>query len=417
MLRNLPLTTRALVCASSNKAVANIIQRGRFKTSEAVVYGSSDQIDESLHPYEHLYRSKSFDIDTYTTLTSYDYLSTEEQLKWTPALVEMAVHLKLDKTLSEKMLHPEYRATVDEDEQRAFMKQLRTLAQTEYSVLNENASRYVFSTVASSGLKDVEDQQFDIAFIDEAGQASEAETTIIIRHRNLKHLVLVGDPMQLTAVVRDTKSLHAGLGCSLMERLARSGYYMHLLNTQYRMAPCISQFPSNQFYNQRLTNGSCVHHLETATGYKVVQVVGHVSQDRTNLSNRIEADIVERIARAVLRQGVNVTIGIITPYVGQRKLLEDAFRDVLNVVTIGTVDSFQGQERDVIVVSTVRTRSLHTVGFLGEPRRMNVALTRAGRKLVIVGDIEFLAHNDKTWNMLWQNAIERNVVSRIKKHV
>ena len=194
--------------------------------------------------------------------------------------------------------------------------------------------------------------------------------------------------------------LAIGLNLSLFTRLQASGAAVHLLNTQYRMHPAISEFPSTTFYDGRLINGILPSDRQVPKGFcfpKKDKPVVFVSMpewcsERTRGSSKLnehEASEVTNIVKGLL-QGNDVTlqqIGVVTPYKEQVMKLKEMFRGLaMNEIAVRTVDGFQGQERDVIVFSAVRCNEHRFSGFLDDPRRLNVLLTRARRALIIVGN-------------------------------
>ncbi|MFM7539108.1 MAG: AAA domain-containing protein [Planctomycetota bacterium] len=254
---------------------------------------------------------------------------------------------------------------------------------------------------------------FDLVVLDEAAQATEPAAWSALIHAD--RAVLAGDPCQLPPTVVSDRAARAGLGVSLLERLLAAGSAIPsvMLDTQYRMNSELAAFPSADSYGGKLLTfpGNASIRLagsawadppflfvDTAgTGWEE-QAVEAEGSSRWNLG---EADYVVHLARALLGEGVpEQSIGLITPYAAQARLLRE--RLGRQGVEIDSVDGFQGREKDVIVVSMVRSNETGGIGFLAETRRTHVAITRARRLLVVVGDSVTLGSNP--W---YQRLVER----------
>ncbi|XP_042015421.1 helicase sen1-like [Salvia splendens] len=278
-----------------------------------------------------------------------------------------------------------------------------------------NEAEIVFTTVSSSGRKLFSrlTHGFDMVVIDEAAQASEVA---ILPPLSLgaARCVLVGDPQQLPATVISKAAGTLLYSRSLFERFQQAGCPTILLSVQYRMHPHIRDFPSRHFYQGRPTDSESVINLPDEKYYKdpllrpyIFFDISHGRESHRGSSvsyqNTQEAQfcirLYEHLQKSVKSLGIGkVSVGIITPYKLQLKCLQREFKDVLNSdegkdIYINTVDAFQGQERDVIIMSCVRASS-HGVGFVADIRRMNVALTRARRALWVMGNANALVQSD-----------------------
>ncbi|KAL1540501.1 helicase sen1-like [Salvia divinorum] len=278
-----------------------------------------------------------------------------------------------------------------------------------------NEAEIVFTTVSSSGRKLFSrlTHGFDMVVIDEAAQASEVA---ILPPLSLgaARCVLVGDPQQLPATVISKAAGTLLYSRSLFERFQQAGCPTILLSLQYRMHPHIRDFPSRHFYQDRLTDSESVVNLPDEKYYKdpllrpyIFFDISHGRESHRGSSvsyqNTQEAQfcvrLYEHLQKSIKSLGIGkVSVGIITPYKLQLKCLQREFKDVLNSdegkdIYINTVDAFQGQERDVIIMSCVRASS-HGVGFVADIRRMNVALTRARRALWVMGNANALVQSD-----------------------
>lgn len=260
--------------------------------------------------------------------------------------------------------------------------------------------------------------RFRQVLIDESTQAMEPECLIPLV-LGAKQVVLVGDHCQLGPVIMCKKAARAGLAQSLFERLVLLGVKPIRLQVQYRMHPALSEFPSNSFYEGTLQNGVTVNERQSSgidfpwpvpnrPMFFYVQLgQEEISASGTSYLNRTEAANVEKIVTTFLRSGVVPSqIGVITPYEGQRAYIVNymsrngALRQQLyKEIEVASVDSFQGREKDYIILSCVRSNEHQGIGFLNDPRRLNVALTRARYGIVILGNPKVLS-KQPLWNSL-----------------
>ena len=252
--------------------------------------------------------------------------------------------------------------------------------------------------------------RFKHVLVDEATQATEPECLIPLV-MGAKQVILVGDHCQLGPVVLSKKAARAGFNQSLFERMVSLGIRPIRLEVQYRMHPALAEFPSQTFYDGSLQNGVTlaerqVEGLNFPWPRKDMPLffyhsAGHeeISGSGTSYLNRAEAMNIERIVTQFIKCGLSASqIGVITPYEGQRAhiqsvlqrhttLSSSAYKDI----EIASVDAFQGREKDFIILSCVRSNANSGLGFLHDPRRLNVAITRARYGLVICGNAHVIA--------------------------
>nr|CAB3454372.1 unnamed protein product [Digitaria exilis] len=260
--------------------------------------------------------------------------------------------------------------------------------------------------------------RFRQVLIDESTQATEPECLIPLV-LGVKQVVLVGDHCQLGPVIMCKKAARAGLAQSLFERLVILGVKPFRLQVQYRMHPCLSEFPSNCFYEGTLQNGVTVNERQSSgidfpwpvpnrpMFFYVQMGQEEISASGTSYLNRTEAANVEKIVTTFLRSGVVPSqIGVITPYEGQRAYIVNYMsrngslrQQLYKEIEVASVDSFQGREKDYIILSCVRSNEHQGIGFLNDPRRLNVALTRARYGIVILGNPKVLS-KQPLWNSL-----------------
>jgi len=263
-------------------------------------------------------------------------------------------------------------------------------------------------TCIGSGHDLLDGRRFSRVLIDEATQATEPASLVPLV-RGSRQIVLIGDHKQLPPTVISRRAEDGGLSRSLFERLIDMGIEPKLLTTQYRMHPSISEFPNTHFYQGLLEDGVSPDQRPAPMGMlwpdwespmAFVPVDGDelLSPDGASKENPAEASWAVKILIGLVEGGeVDLSdIGIVTPYAGQVRAIRDMIPESLQSVEVRTVDGYQGREKDVIIFSCVRSNKDGNVGFLSDPRRLNVALTRSRRGLVVVGDPETL-RSDENW--------------------
>jgi regulator of nonsense transcripts 1 len=289
-----------------------------------------------------------------------------------------------------------------------------------------SAADVICCTCVGAGDPRLKEIRFRQLLIDESTQSMEAECLIPIV-MGVKQLVLVGDHCQLGPVVLDKKAARAGLDKSLFDRLLLLGHRPQMLKVQYRMHPTIAQWPSNTFYDGMLQNGVEINErvlndvelpwLDPENPLFFMCCDGHeeMASSGTSYLNRAEATLVEKIATLMMKGGVEPReIGMITPYQGQRAQIITHMTNygsmksgLYEEIEVASVDSFQGREKDFIILSCVRSNENQGIGFLRDPRRLNVALTRARYGVIIIGNARLLSKNP-LWNNLLHHLQERD---------
>jgi superfamily I DNA and/or RNA helicase len=275
-------------------------------------------------------------------------------------------------------------------------------------------ARVIACTLTGAANRLLDGQTFGTLFIDEAAQALEPACWIAIRRAH--RVVLAGDHCQLPPTVKSVEALRGGLGRTLMERIVdRHPECVTLLTVQYRMNEQIMQFSNQWFYGGMITSAPEIRYrgifdLDTPIVWVDTRDVPDAQEQFVGESfgriNKAEAELTLRALRAYfLKIGrarlldERIDVGIISPYRAQvqhlRALIRrsDFFRPFRHLISVNTVDGFQGQERDVIVISLVRANAEGQIGFLNDLRRMNVAITRARMKLIILGDAATLTQH------------------------
>ena len=275
-------------------------------------------------------------------------------------------------------------------------------------------ARVFACTLVGSANRLLERQKFGTVFIDEAAQALEAACWIPIRRAS--RVILAGDHCQLPPTIKSFDALKAGLGKTLMERIVENKpEVVTLLKMQYRMNEEIMRFSSDWFYGNQVESAPEVKfrsildldipmtwidtsqfELPEDSGFSfketfVGESFGRINKAEAELTLLVLEQYFEKIGKArILDERLDV--GVISPYRAQvqylRRLVKDKefFKPYRHLISVNTVDGFQGQERDIILISLVRANDEGQIGFLRDLRRMNVAITRARMKLIILGD-------------------------------
>ena len=282
-------------------------------------------------------------------------------------------------------------------------------------------ARVIACTLVGSANRLLDGQKFGTVFIDEAAQALEAACWIPIRR--CSRVILAGDHCQLPPTVKSIAALKAGLGKTLMERIVENKpEVVTLLKMQYRMNEEIMRFSSDWFYGNQVESAPEVKYrsiLDLDVPMEWIDTSLFDLSDESDISfkeafvgesfgriNKAEAELTlltlqqyfERIGKTrILNERLDV--GVISPYRAQVQYLrsqlkkKEYFKPFRQLISVNTVDGFQGQERDVIVISLVRSNDEGQIGFLRDLRRMNVAITRARMKLIILGDAQTMTRH------------------------
>ena len=383
---------RVLACAPSNAAVDNLLEKLLGVGLEPVRVGHPARVAEEL-------RGRVLD-----TLVE-KHPEARQARKY--AKEAQALLKKANKWTKDKPIPGERQAL------RAEARQLLGIARrTEQTAVERvlAAATVVCGTLTGIDSDRLGQLRFDLAVIDEACQSTEPACWIPLTRAD--KVVLAGDPCQLPPTVISQEATEGGLAVSLMERvMATCGPDVsRLLTIQYRMHADIMAFPSGEFYGGELVADDSVagHLLRDIVGVADIPLTarpvqfldtagaGYDEERETDTGSRLnpqEADLVVRIVRQLIETGLAAAdIAVITPYNGQARLLRELL--AVDGVAVDSVDGFQGQEKEAVVLSLVRSNPEGEIGFLADTRRTNVALTRARRKLVVIGDTATVSHHD-----------------------
>ena len=281
-------------------------------------------------------------------------------------------------------------------------------------------SDVILATNSSAALESIARTKFDVAIIDEASQAT--IPSVLIPIAKAHRFILAGDHKQLPPTIISDRA--GELEKTLFEELIKLyPFKSQLLNVQYRMNSLLMKFPNEEFYNNNLKSDSSVDDItindilnssnnEDAMLFidtsKVIDNEENHLKDSKSIINEVEAEIAIKTANNYLNNGIEEEdIGIISPYADQVKIIQNQ-----TPVEVKTVDGFQGREKEIIIISTVRSNNNGNIGFLKDLRRLNVAITRAKRKLIIIGNKNTLMTNP-TYERLIKFAEEKNLLKEI----
>jgi superfamily I DNA and/or RNA helicase len=384
-----------LVCAPSNPATDLLTERIAAEGLRVVRVGNLSRIDESLliHTIEGI-------LDSMPEMNDVKKMRVEAN----------KFFKKADKF--HRSFGPKERA--ERDAARSEAKQILYQARMLEEYLTEkvfNEADVITCTLVSSMNSHLEKRIFHTVVIDEAAQALEAATWIPII--KAERVVLAGDPFQLPPTVKSMEAAKLGLSVTLLEKCVKRLDRIQLLDTQYRMNEIIMGFSNKLFYhNQLKAHESVAHWLINLQGQddtrplEFIDTAGcsfdeHTNDETLSHYNPEEYFILRQHLDNLLtlagEEHKNLSIGIVSPYREQVVMMQDKMRTDFDHfpeadIDIDTIDSFQGQERDIIYITMVRSNPQGEIGFLKDTRRMNVAMTRARKKLIIIGDSATLAH-------------------------
>lgn len=394
---------QVLVCAPSNAAVDLLVEKLSEQKLNVVRIGHPARVTEQS-------LSKTLD----SRIAQHDHY---KELR--------AIRKKMEQVRSQAFKFKRNFGYAERQERNMLKQEAKMLKADadvlEFYIINDilNTSDVVASTLVGSSHPTLRGKRYKTVFIDEAAQALEPACWIPILRA--ERVVLAGDHQQLPPTIKSVEAARQGLAKTLFEKcIAHHPQSASMLQVQYRMHEDIMQFSSDYFYHSGLMAHESVNHHTligldedgrqiTLSPIDFIDTAGcgyAEEQDKETLSrfNEEEAALLIRQLETIVRQigteGWHYTIGIITPYSAQverLKKLAEASGEISSInqyLTINTVDAFQGQERDLVAISFVRSNDTGEIGFLSDIRRTNVAITRAKKKLLIVGDSATLGTHD-----------------------
>lgn len=373
---------KVLVSAPSNTAVDTIGVRLAEQKIDFLRVGNNVKVREELLPY-----------------------TIEGKIEESP--VKQTIRkMRIQSEQLRKMAH-QYKRNFgrDEREQRKLLlnevksirKEIKAL-QRHFEESNYEKTTIILGTPI--GLYDCNfaEESYDVLIIDEAGQCLEPLAWTVIPLA--KKLILAGDPFQLPPTVISEEAKRMGLNISLLETLIADNFPVHLLDTQYRMESVIAEFSNRYFYEGKLRSDKPVLPDSNHAFFYDTAGADYAEQEDEHSASLYNLEELHFIQRLVDAEGIDPGSAVfITPYNGQLQQAKDFFKDV-PFRRFSTIDSFQGQEADVIILSLVRSNPDQQIGFLNDYRRINVAMTRARRQLYIIGDSATIGADDFYSKML-----------------
>ncbi|XP_017883205.1 uncharacterized protein LOC108626822 [Ceratina calcarata] len=443
---------KILVCAPTNAAIdeivlrlldirSNIKQKGKMKPFRMVRIGRA----ETMHPLvKDISVSTLADRDLRKTATTSNNVSPQS-VQDEKALLELKINtikcqltsISIDETYKRNlnMKLEDIVARYD-----SLVKPRLHMSAEEHRRLHRSAenrlleyANIITCTLTSCCTNQMETifgtnkNKISVCIVDEATQSSEPETLIPLM-LGVNTMILVGDPDQLPATIISPEAKKFGLGRSLFSRV-QSAFDVYpdnpviMLNTQYRMQPDICCWPNKFFYGGKLVNGVECDDKFPFYSYRILDL--KTNQNNDNFSNDNEADFIANVIYSMLtstnleKWNSCISCGILTPYNNQKVVIQTKIKQKISSLSevikkkikieINTVDGFQGQERDIILMSCVRSQK---IGFLSDKQRLCVALTRAKHCLIICGNFNVFKRDDM-WSSLLSNAKSRKMYFKV----
>ncbi|OMJ25781.1 Helicase sen1 [Smittium culicis] len=471
---------KILVCAPSNAAVDEIVQRlkegvidsnGKIFVPKIVRVGQSESINSSVRDLT-LDQLVEDQLSRATSLL--DSGSTSSINSTDPAVLAITAQNAYKNSLNNQKVLRKQLESIDEERNKArlvevslsksdstnelieIQKKISVLSRARNTLLKQlneqqnqsnqfnksldsvrrairnqiiSHSQIICCTLSGSGHEILASmaKRFETVIIDEAAQSVELSSIIPLKYSPVR-CILVGDPNQLPPTVLSREAASFGYEQSLFVRLQQNcPNIVNLLSIQYRMHPEISSFPSKLFYENLLKDGDGMcesksaawHNSDLFTPFHFFGVYSREAIGRGHsIYNTDEVNVICSLVLKLISDNPGISfyhrIGIITPYKQQIREFKRTFtnkfgRKVLDSIDFNTVDGFQGQEKDIIFFSCVRSNE-NGIGFLSDLRRMNVAITRAKNSLFIVADPRAMSSNEK-WSMLLESAKSRGMYS------
>ncbi|MBC7451709.1 MAG: AAA family ATPase [Cytophagales bacterium] len=377
---------RVLVCASSNAAVDVLTERIAAKGLPVVRLGNPSKITE---------QNLQYCLDR-QVVNHPQFSLVKELKKRAEEFFRMANKYKRNFDRTER----EQRKAIIKE-----AKNIRHQSDDHLHFLQQNVlvkNQVVTCTPVVSMHREIAKEKFDTLIFDEAGQTLEPMCWIPMQ--KVKKVILAGDHLQLPPTVKSDEAARKGMAISLLEKLMPVPAISEMLSVQYRMNSMIMNFPSAWFYHSklqahesvkdhRLNEDAIVEFIDTAgTGYEE-----ELAGAPFGIRNKQEADLLLTILATYSEDHHQSSIGVISPYKLQIQYIREQLMEqkIANKnIQVQTVDGFQGQEKDIIFISLVRSNGKQEIGFLRDLRRMNVAITRARKKLIVIGDSSTLSSSD-----------------------
>ncbi|ODV93726.1 hypothetical protein PACTADRAFT_51485 [Pachysolen tannophilus NRRL Y-2460] len=447
---------KILVCAPSNAAVDELVLRLRLGVKDStgadfnpkvVRLGRSDAINSAVRDLtlEELVESELQAGESNSTLSADPKIRQEhteciqernrirEELRNNPDIPSERIEelnqklkrcVQRKNELGKQLDEQREKVSISHRNREILRRTIQARILSEAQIICSTLSGSAHDFLASLAIK------FDSVIVDEAAQCIELSAIIPLRYGS-KKCIMVGDPNQLPPTVLSQAAASYKYEQSLFVRMQKNyPKSVYLLNTQYRMHPDISKFPSFEFYDSKLIDGPNMaevnarpwhvqNYLKPYEFFDIVTGRQEQSSLTRSLFNITEAkialELVSQLFESYSNDNWTGRIGIISPYKEQVRTIKDCFtrkygKTILREIDFNTVDGFQGQEKEIIIMSCVRaSNDQNGVGFLSDVRRMNVGLTRARTSLWILGNSNSLIQN-KIWRSLINDANDRGLL-------
>lgn len=401
---------RVLVTAASHTAVDNLAERLVLHGVRLVRLGHPARVSEKMEAH---------------TLDA--LIESSESFKLAERWVRQAEQLrqKLSQRMKRGVVSREERTATKQEIHGLFASARRVTKDTQRTILD--SATVIAATAAGADSWQLDGMQFDRVVLDEATQAPDPVALVALLRAT--KVVMAGDPFQLPPTVVAKEAIDEGLSSTLFERLAAGAWsneYVTLLRVQHRMHEALMAFPNEQTYGGQLRAAPEVAkaRLEDCEGVRpdrarpgplvLLDSAGRgwdeerEDDDPSTRNPGNAARIAAEVRRLVSRGVKPADIGVITPYNAQVRWIRDALDELLaQGLEVSTVDGFQGREKLVILVDLVRSNDLGELGFLADVRRMNVAITRAKRWLLVLGDGALMARHPY-YHALLEHAVATN---------
>jgi superfamily I DNA and/or RNA helicase len=397
IIQTLKSETQILVCAPSNAAVDLIVEKLTHQGVNTLRIGHPARVTQEI-------LSTTLDARITQHLSYKDLKTVRKQAEeYRNLALKYKRNYGPEEREQRRLLLTEARKLRDETKRLVYYITDDIISKT----------RVIASTLVGAANMTLKGMKFKTVFIDEAAQGLEPATWIPIL--KAERVIFAGDHCQLPPTIKSFEAAKSGLDITLFEKAIKRNNADVMLNEQYRMNKKIMNFSNRFFYKNELTANSSVADWKIFADDLAIEFVDtagcgffeQVDEETKSTSNIEEAELlkkhltqyVDNLESNGIFEDVQ-NIGIISPYSAQVKILKETILDNSELseeckskIAINTVDSFQGQERDIVYISLVRSNEKGEIGFLADTRRMNVAMTRARKKLVIFGDSSTISRN------------------------
>ncbi|CAK56076.1 unnamed protein product (macronuclear) [Paramecium tetraurelia] len=435
---------KILICAPSNAAIDEIIFRilqgglfdceGRSRTVKLVRLGVLDEENDKSVIIKQVSLE---DVAQYQLFNKSSFKANSDQKTTGELRIELSKTTQAIKKIKEMEKYDEQqKKQLNElwnkrNQLMQYLEQVRTNKRNQkenYVLFCEkiiSEAEILCSTLSTAGTDKLSKfiDSFELLIVDEAAQCTEPSNNIPLR-LGMRKMILIGDPKQLPATTFSSVSQITHYNRSLFERILDNDFKPFFLDMQYRMHPQIREFPSLNFYDNKLIDHFSVYERLIPNNFfnqrvLFIDVESEETKDEKSFQNQTECNMIVEVLKNIKNAYPSQSLGVICAYKAQVRLIKLEIKrqlgDLMDEIQINTVDSFQGQERDVILFSCVRSSSSGNIGFLQDGRRVNVALTRAKNALFIFGNAITLGQC-QLWKNLLLNLHSRKLYRYVGKN-